>query len=86
MPLKPFIRNVKTIKYPNFLRPEKRENKNFLQKNFCFLSERTPPAGSSREKKKFFLQKNFFFSLFGFSIGNLYFVNIPNLHPLVISN
>jgi hypothetical protein len=36
-----------------------------LQKIFCFLSEKTPQAGLLREKKKFFLQKNFFFSLFG---------------------
>ena len=40
----------KIIIYP-LLKPEKRENKKFLQKIFCFLSEKTPPRGLLREKK-----------------------------------
>jgi hypothetical protein len=37
--IKYLIRNLKTIKYPNSLKPEKRENKIFLQKNGDYTLE-----------------------------------------------
>jgi molecular chaperone DnaK len=42
---------------------EKREKQNFLQKNFAFLSEKTPQAESFQREKEIFCKKNFFFSL-----------------------
>jgi hypothetical protein len=53
----------KRIIYP-LLKPEKKENQNFLQKNFGFLSEKTRLRGLFREKQKFFLQKKFLFLSF----------------------
>jgi hypothetical protein len=46
------IRNVKTIKYPNSLKPEKRENKNFSSCKILRDKIKYPIKDLKREKIK----------------------------------
>jgi hypothetical protein len=45
--------------------PQREKTKHFCKKFFVF-SLRSPASGASQREKEIFLQKNFFFSLFGF--------------------
>jgi hypothetical protein len=54
----------KINKVSQFFKTRKERKQNFLQKKFCFLSEKTPPAESSQREKEIFFAKKISFSLF----------------------
>jgi hypothetical protein len=69
---------ISEINKGSLLKPAKRANKNFLQKNFCLLSEKTPRAGSFQRAKEFFFAKKIL--LLSFRVlkkGILYLLHVP---------